>query len=357
MTDQILLQEQFQCMFIISRKMKKKIIIIFGVLILICLSIIFLYKRNIDFSWEKIEVSKYIKNETWNTPFQSSVPFQKWNLLEYFFSIKNSSNKWYDLYLDENLLWNILNIKKITVNWEDKKIGDKVKIKWNEIVFLNVSWDSKTNSSLDNPEKELNIIENWEIFKEEEKPEETFEKINVNLSEISVLRKNFISNINNYFEINWKDANLVKSVIIWDSTFSPFIKDNKILFNIEANKFDTWNYFIAIVLKSGQLITLNDSINFTLDKGKINIVDILPRKITNDTQKYITIQWNWFKNIVSVQLSNNLVLKNTDFQIVNDNVMAIKITPEIASWTYHLNIMDTAHVYELKTQTFLVSNK
>lgn len=82
----------------------------------------------------------------------------------------------------------------------------------------------------------------------------------------------------------------MESVLIGEKSFVPVITENKIYVNIEKKTFSAGKYFLALVLKNGEIITAKDDIIFQLPINKINIVNITPDRIKNDSARFIVIQ-------------------------------------------------------------------
>ncbi len=59
---------------------------------------------------------------------------------------------------------------------------------------------------------------------------------------------------------------------------------------------------------------------------------------------------------MSIQLSNNLILKNAEFNIINKQVAGVKIPKGLPAGEYYFNIMDTATIYEIKNMKFTITN-
>ncbi|EKD29799.1 MAG: hypothetical protein ACD_78C00268G0002 [uncultured bacterium (gcode 4)] len=109
-------------------------------------------------------------------------------------------------------------------------------------------------------------------------------------------------------------------------------------------------------LKSGRILTRNEKITFEHSNARINIANITPRTIKNDAERFVVIQGNGFDKIVSIQLSNNLILKNAEFNIINAHVAGVRIPKELPPGEYYFNIMDTQSIYELRTMRFTITN-
>ena len=78
-------------------------------------------------------------------------------------------------------------------------------------------------------------------------------------------------------------------------------------------------------MKNGKLVTTDEKVSFVYHSSPINIGAVTPSEIKSDVDRYVVVQGNGFEKIISIQLSNNLIFKNTLFNVVNDNVVSIKI--------------------------------
>ena len=96
----------------------------------------------------------------------------------------------------------------------------------------------------------------------------------------------------------------------------------------------------------------NIKIKFVYTDSKINIANITPGKISNKKDTFLVLQWNGFNKIIQMQLSNNVILKNTSFKTINDNVATIKIDKWLDIWEYFFTIMHTEWIEELRNLKF-----
>ena len=96
----------------------------------------------------------------------------------------------------------------------------------------------------------------------------------------------FNSNINNLLEISWENIDNIKYLNIGSYSFSPIFKNNKAYFSLKKNTFNASNYFIFIQPLEGKIIPLDEQITFKFSDSEINIVNITPDIIKNNTNKY-----------------------------------------------------------------------
>ncbi len=331
--------------------MKKTIIIFF--IIFVCISILsywyFLYNPKI---LEKLSSDLFIKNISWDTPFLDSVPYKKWEELEFTVIYKwEWKNK---ITLDSEKLKKLINVIKIEV--DDKEVSEN-NIVIDEWSAIKIFWEAIDNWIAKKDELSDIIIQAEKIEEktlEEKKLEEKAETFTWTIN-ISFDKTKFNSNINNLVELTWSWKEFIKYVNIGWVSLTP-IKDNKKIFlTISKNTFTSGEYFVILQLENNNLVPLEEKINFTHSNSLVNIANITPSKVKNDKETFIVLQWNGFSKTISIQLSNNVVLKNTSFDIISDNVMSVQIPAELEKWTYYFNIMTTDWITELKNNTFTIS--
>ncbi len=311
--------------------------------------IIFVYSNKTNlFQKNYLSIDSILRNNTWQTDFWKDIPYKKWDEIEYIFTLKTNNPK--DVLVNLNKIKGFIDIKKIYL--DDSIIDeDKLrKIRIIDIAQVKVIWEVKNINQDKNDIVEVIVVENHE--KENIEPE-TLKKDKP--GNISLKNNSFNSNINNLLELRWDNLDSVSFVNIWGKNLRSVFDSDKLYVPIDKNTFSWWDYFIFLWLNDWNIFTLNDKIKFTFSPEKINISDINPKVVKNDSDKYITIQWNWFNKIISIELSNNLILKSTSFTIFNDNVMWVKIPKSLPAWEYFLNIMDTKKIYELKNMKFKIN--
>lgn len=330
---------------------KKQIFfILFFLVILSVLTVFLVWKYNILYKNLNSKEDTLIRNLSWETDFLDNIPYKKWENLEFNIIFpwewKNKIN------LDLTKIKQSFNIEKIIVD-------DKETIE-NDII-LKDGWSIKIiTKTLDNwiikKEDYQDLIKDVEEIKEEENIEEELkEKTFTGNINITFDKKNLNSNINNLIEISWEGKEFIKYINIGWVSLKPINENNKTFLTIAKDTFSSGEYFIIAQLENNELVPLNEKINFIHSNSKVNIANITPNSIKNDTDKFIVLQWNWFLKVISIQLSNNIVLKNTSFEVINDQVMSVKIPKELDIWNYYFNIMTTEGISELKNNIFTIN--
>lgn len=302
----------------------------------------FIYKNNSDY------IDKIITNKTWEITWENTA-YKKWDNLEYIFVIsRDKSNK---SNIDISKLDNSINIGKIELNDKEIKKEDLKNIKLDNKSILKISWTAKLDSDkVSDSDIKVDTIETYNDELTETWITSTW------IINFSIKNNTLNSNIDNILEITWTNLDQVDYINIWWISFKPTLKDWNLFTLIEKNTFWNIENFILLKTKSWLIITSDKKIKFTYNNAKVNVSNINPKTIKNDVNRYITIQWNWFSKIISIQLNNNVILKNTEFNIVNDNVMLVKIPSWLDKWEYSLNIMDINNIYEINYMKFLITN-
>lgn len=327
---------------------KKKFIIY-----LIFVSIIFIWLLSYFyvFNWNNQNQKEnlydiLIKNNSWNTPFLDTLPYKKNEELQLNIIFPwESKNK---ITLDLDKINKKINIKKIFIDEKEINKDNIVIENWESIKII---WEAIWDGIL-KKEDLIDIIKNIENIKEEKKEEQ---KITWNI-DIKFDKKVLNSNINNLIEITWSGKEFIKYVNIWEISLTPIHVNNKTFLTISKNTFNSWEYFTIVQLQNNELITLNEKIIFHYEQSKVNIANITPNYIKNDIDRNIVLQWNGFSKIISLQLNNNTILKNTSFQIINDNVITVLIPKDLDVWNYYFNIMTVDWINELKNNIFTINN-
>lgn len=122
-----------------------------------------------------------------------------------------------------------------------------------------------------------------------------------------------------------KNLDAIDRVVVGEVSFQGSFQSGKFFYIIPKNTFGNGEYFVGLYLKNGQLVPTNIKLSFTYNSHPINIAAITPNIIKNDQDRFVVVQGNGFKKMISIQLSNNLIFKNALFTIVNDQVVSIKI--------------------------------
>ncbi len=234
---------------------------------------------------------------------------------------------------------NIDNIKDI---WETKKDWILDENKFNDTIN-----ELKNNKENNTKKNYITNSTSWSL-------DINLDNQNLN-SNITFDNYNLNSNINNLIKINWDKKNLIKYVNIGWVSLTPIVDKDEIFLSIAKNTFWNWEYFIILQMMDNSIITLNKKISFVFNDSETNIANITPKSIKNTQDTHIVLQWNWFSKVISLQLSNNIILKNASFEIISDQVMSVKIPKNLNKWTYFLNIMTTKWIINLKNNTFIIN--
>ena len=249
--------------------------------------------------------------------------------------------------------WEINNQDIIhNLDWEDSWIKNQESI--NKEIIENNHLIEETGV---NPDTENNLETNTNTDLVEENKNELIDKEEIVDSEIikndleistgiKINNTSFSSNINNLIEISWEEIVNISEIQISWMTFIPKFIEWVVYVWIDSNTIPEWEHKIYIKFKNWELLEYEENMKFIFNVSKVNLANITPNVIKNDIDRNIVLQWNWFSKILSIQLSNNIILKSTNFDIINDNVMSLLIPKDLAPWKYKLNIMDIEWIYE-----------
>ncbi len=310
------------------------------------------YKQTWDS--EKIHSDTYSKNLTWWTPLMQDSPFRKWDDLEIVEIIS-----WWDFkaMLDLSKISEIIDINKIEYNW--KRYKDKI---WLEVIvskespaIVKIVWKAKLNKQDDL--LKINVTKTEELISKKEEIQEKKITSSNKASWIKINWEKFNSNINNLLIMSWNDLDNISHVLIWEKNMRIIKQDSKIYIPIDKKTFTSWEYFMMLQYPDWSVTSLDKKISFTFSQNEINISAITPDQITNDSDIYVVLQGNWFNKLISLQLSNNIIIKNTEFKPINDNVVAVKIPKWIQSWIYKINLMDTKWIYSTEDIVLSINHR
>jgi hypothetical protein len=165
--------------------------------------------------------------------------------------------------------------------------------------------------------------------------------------EIEIKKLIYSSNIVNLIEINGTKKSRVKNIDMWNNSFNIKEFQWKTFIEIPEYSIDSWKYNIVFHLENGERIDYDKKILFWESEQKnLFISNITPNKIKSNSGNKIVLQWQWFDKVISIQLSNNLVLTRTNFEIINDNVMILSIPEWLKVWSYSMNVMSPNGIYK-----------
>ena len=173
------------------------------------------------------------------------------------------------------------------------------------------------------------------------------EKTIIPQKEIKIDTLIYSSNIGNLIKITGFEKDQLKNVTLWDTVLNIKEFQWEVFIEIDPYTIKAGKYDIVFELKNWKRIKYNEKILFWESEQKdLFISNITPNKIDNNTSKKIVLQWQWFNKILSIQLSNNLVLTKANFEIINDNVMSLLIPQWLKTGNYSMNIMSPYWIYK-----------
>lgn len=183
------------------------------------------------------------------------------------------------------------------------------------------------------------------------------EKIIPTVQNIFLEKLTINGNTNNLIEVTGTGKEDIAYINIWWINLTPINSGSGYFIAINKNSFIAGEYFMIINYNDGTIETLNDKLNVIFDNKKVNIVEFNPNTIDNKSDKYITVVGNGFEKVIWVQLNNNVILKKTNYNIINDKIISVLIPAGMEPWEYYLNIMTIDAVYEIKDNYFHITNK
>lgn len=326
--------------------------LIYKIIALIFLGACFVYffliwknftQKNISFQQDIL-----LKNLSWNTPIWDIIPYKKWEEVEITFIFPW---EWKNKLTLDLTKWNKnISVKKILIDEAETDKNNIIVEDWQTVKIIG---EALNDWSLKKEDYEDIIIENEKL--EEEKVEEVNTDFSGSLN-LSFHQTSFNSNINNLVEISGDQIEFIKYVNIWEVSLTPIKNNQKTYLAIEKNTFWAWEYFIIVQLNNNDLIPLDQKLQFQYSNSKVNIANITPKSIQNIKDTFIVLQWNGFSKVISIQLSNNIILKNTSFDIISDSVLSVKIPAWLETGKYYFNIMTIDWISELKNNTFTINN-
>lgn len=331
-------------------------LILAGILcLMVTLGLVLFYMPSSKTTSKNSETAEILmRNLSWETNLQKFTPYRKNDDLEFVFISESESSN--EAKVDLSALSEKLKISEILINDAPAILDNLGKIQFDTTLKITVRGTAKEAVLIQEPLEWLIKIE----FEKKQKQTEALPNINKSAPEgtpesIRVNSGILSSNINQLLEIS-ASSNLdtIDRVIIGEKTFVWVVQGKVYYVTIPKNTFWNWDFFLGLYLKNGKLVSTDEKISFVYNSSPINIGAITPTEIKSDADRYVVVQGNGFEKIISIQLSNNLIFKNTLFTVVNDNVVSVKIPKWLQTGEYYFNIMDTAGIYEAKNMPFTV---
>lgn len=323
-------------------------IAVFIIFILLIYTFELYINKTIPITENKEEITHIIKNNTWWTYNENNTPYRIWDEIEHIFIIYKNQKTKVDINIDS--LEKNINIKEINIDWKNIKKSDLKNLIIDKESILKIKWIAKIDNSQNIDKIEIKDLEKIKSI------DATWSLLSTWTINFEIKNNNFNGNINNILEIDWKWLEQIDYVNIWWISFKWKYENNKFYILIDKWTFGSWDFFLMFKLNNWTIITSNKKINFYYSQDKVNISNITPKIIKNDIDRYIVVQWNWFSKIVSIQLNNNIILKSTEYEIINDNVLSVKIPKWLNPWDYYINIMDTNNIYQINYIKFNITN-
>ncbi len=345
------------------------------------------------FAWNIINTSKdqqqvyqydfFVKNHNRVDDFYSDIPFRKNDKISYVFVFEKT---WFVGSLDFNF-YKIQELMKISNIQTNYNIYER---NWWSLVVVELSWDAIIASNTQNIQKsdikkyidfkytdiEYSVVKNWQDLEdlaeknqqqiqeynpvEEDNQEATQEDIEdiyeqstkSQKEELWLTNTNFNVNETALVDIYWYDLDKLSYITIWEVSYPIQEYDWNFFVNIEGNDFEEGSYFAFFVKDNQEILDTNQEIVFSDQRRDIHISDMVPFQVNKETWWLISVIGGWFNDIISIQLSNNRVLENADFDIVSNTTLMLKISNDLDEGEYFLNIMTRENIYELENKTF-----
>lgn len=282
--------------------------------------------RDFDFASD-FKREFFVRNLTWQTDFLPSVPYKKGDLLEFtsIFSLTHPR----DVGLDISRIKSLIDIERIELDGRTISENELSKIHITESGLLKITGKAKNMSTPESEKQDISPVVVTTIKTTTvEKPEILEEEIISPEKEPSNLvfhGTKYNSNINNLIPITGSSLEMIEFVNIGGIGFRPVLGSGTLFVQVDRDTFASGEYFVFLQLKNGKILTRNENITFEHSSARINIANITPKSIRNDQERFVVIQGNGFDKIVSIQLSNNLILKNAEFNIINTHVAGVRI--------------------------------
>lgn len=296
-----------------------------------------------------------MRNLSWGTSFEPFTPYKKNDELEFVFVTPSDSG---DLAsVDVSRLRDLIDITEIQADHEPIKESELDSIPVSGALTITVRGKARENTV---NKTDLNGLVKIRFSRKKPVTDQSLEKPVITGSgarpaSLNIPSYILSSNIDNLIPISGEHLDTIDRVVVGEKSFQGSMKWDVYYFILPRNTFGSWDYFVGLYLKNGELIASGKKLSFTYDSSPINIAAITPSTIKNDKDGYVVVQGNGFSKMVSLQLSNNLIFKSAQFTVVNDQVVSIKIPKWLDPGEYTFNMMDTTWIYEAKNKTLTVT--
>lgn len=261
-----------------------------------------------------------------------------------------------DIAFNFSSIKNVIDIERIELDEREVLEKDLQNIRIKDSSLLKIKGKAK-NTSTNEAVAQPNIVTKEEDVKKENTEQKSAPKISATEpSGIRIVETRYNSNINNLITLQGKNLDSIEFVNIGEKSIRPVYASGTLFVRVDRDTFASGEYLVFFTLRNGKILTSDYHLWFEHSSSPINIANVTPRTLGNNTDQFIVIQGNGFDKIVSIQLSNNLILKNAEFHIINKQVAGVKIPKDLPPGEYYFNIMDTSSIYELKNMKFTITN-
>lgn len=232
--------------------------------------------------------------------------------------------------IDISSLKNFLDIEHIRLDDIEIQEKDLTDIHVTGTSLLKITGKAKNTSNADAiVQPKITTIPQEAIKNQEPKEQEPLKNLQIEPTGMSMDTTKYNSNINNLITVHGKNLDSIEFVNIGEKRIRPVYSNGTLFIQADHDTFASGEYFVFFTLKNGKMLTSDYHLLFEHSNSAINIANITPRMIHNDEDRFVVIQGNGFDKIVSIQLSNNLILKNAEFQIINKQVAGVKIPKDL----------------------------
>lgn len=334
--------------------MSKRYRIALLVLVLILGGVFLFFYKVRDFEFGSHSETRFVvRNLSWQTDFRPSVPYKKGDDMEYTWIFSGDSPR--SVAFDLSPLRNSIDIERIELDGKEVLEKELRNIHVTDSSLLKITGKAK-NTGTTETTLQPRIVTIEDPKKNEPEQKMSVQAPQIEPSDITLSDTKYNSNINNLVALHGKNMDSIEFVNIGEKSIRPVYESGTIFVQVDRDTFGNGDYLVFFTLRNGKILTSDYHLSFEHSGSPINIANITPQTIRNDRDRFIVIQGNGFDKIVSIQLSNNLILKNAEFTIINKQVAGVKIPKDLPPGEYYFNIMDTSSIYELKDRKFIITN-
>lgn len=285
----------------------------------------------------------YVRNTSWETGYLSSVPYRKGDVLEFAYFV--DSLRPYFLDFDWPSFLARYDVESVT---SDSGPLDKNQISTSLLKpgsRLSIRAKAKSSGSTgSDPFATPKIRQSEDALADSgavaEAQTGTSATGATDASAFVIPLRTFSSDTNNAVRIVGAPKGFISSVVIGASTFRGADLRDGYVFVTDRGTFADGDYFVAVYAKDGRLLPLKDKVSFITDGQSVGVSGVTPASVPATRDSFVTLQGRGFSRVVSIQLSNSLVIKNASFRAVDDTVAIVRVPAGVPAGEYAMNIMD-----------------